>query len=164
MLIIFSGAPGTGKTTLSRQLAQQLAAVHLRIDTIEQPVMAAYGDDIADAGYRVAYGVASDNLALGRTVVADCVNDVNITRDAWREVGLRAGVPAIEIEIICSDATEHRRRVETRQTDIPGLVLPTWEKVCTSRAEPWPREHAIIDTAGRSVEDCLADLMAALAC
>ncbi len=162
MLIVFSGAPGTGKTTLSRSLARQLAAVYLRIDTMEQPLMAAYGNDIADAGYRVAYGVAQDNLALGLTVVADCVNDVNIARDAWRDVGLRAGVPILEFEILCSDVAEHRRRVETRKADIPGFTLPTWEEVCSRRTEPWRRAHIVIDTAGRTVEDCLDDLKSVL--
>ena len=164
MLIIFGGAPGTGKTTLSRQLALELAGVYLRIDTMDAPLIAVYGGDIADVSYRVAYAVARDNLLLGHKVIADCVNDVNITRNAWRDVGLRAEVPVVEIEIICSDAAEHRRRVETRTADIAGLTLPTWEQVCSRRAEPWAREPIIIDTAGRTVEDCLAELKAALPC
>ncbi|MFO7481079.1 AAA family ATPase, partial [Oceanibaculum nanhaiense] len=32
MLIVFGGLPGTGKTTLSRALADRLRAVYLRID------------------------------------------------------------------------------------------------------------------------------------
>jgi predicted kinase len=35
-LYVFAGLTGTGKTTLSRQLAQRVGAVHLRIDTVEQ--------------------------------------------------------------------------------------------------------------------------------
>ena len=162
MLIIFGGAPGTGKTTLSCQLAHMLGAVYLRIDTMDQPIMAVYGDDIADLSYRVAHGIARDNLRLGHTVIADCVNPVNITRDPWRDVGLCAGVPTVEVEIICSDAAEHRRRVETRETDIPGLKLPRWEDVYNRWVEPWPRAPIVIDTAGRTVEDCLAELKAAL--
>ena len=162
MFIVFSGAPGVGKTTISRPLAQRLAAVYLRIDTIELPVMAAYGADIADTGYRVAYGVARDNLLLGRDVVADCVNPLNITRDAWRDVGLSAGVPVTEIEVLCSDPAEHRRRVETRSPDIPGLALPTWDQVYSWRVEPWLRARTVIDTAGRPVEDCLAELLVVL--
>ena len=32
---------------------------------------------------RIGYAVAEDNLRLGRTVVADSVNPVKLTRDAW---------------------------------------------------------------------------------
>lgn len=103
-------------------------------------------------------------LALGRTVVADCVNPVNITRDAWRDVALRAEVPSAEVEIVCSDAQEHRRRVEDRVADILGLILPSWEEINSRRPDPWLREHIVIDTAGRSEEDCLVELIARLRC
>lgn len=36
MLIIFGGLSATGKTTISRHLASELHAVHVRVDTIEQ--------------------------------------------------------------------------------------------------------------------------------
>lgn len=164
MLVVFSGRPGTGKTTLARLLARRLEAVYLRIDTLERAIMAAHRHDVADAGYRAAYGVADDNLALGRTVVADCVNGVNVARDAWRDIALRAAAPAIEIEIVCSDREEHRRRVESRTSDIPELILPTWEEIEEQRPAPWLREHIVIDTAGRSAEDCLVELMMRLPC
>jgi predicted kinase len=38
MLIIFGGLPATGKTTIARELARQLGAVHVRIDSIEQAI------------------------------------------------------------------------------------------------------------------------------
>jgi len=164
MLVVFSGLPGSGKTTLSRLLAQRLEAVYLRIDTMEPPIQAAYGHDIGDVSYRVAYGVAADNLALGRKVIADCVNDVNIARDAWRAVALRAKVAVAEIEVRCSDAQEHRRRVETRIADVPGLILPSWEEIVARRIDPWLRDHFVIDTAGRSPEDCVVELMPHLSC
>jgi predicted kinase len=158
MLIVFGGAPGTGKTTLSRLLAQQLGAVYLCIDTMDQPIMETYGDEIADVSYRVAYGVARDNLKLRHVVIADCVNDVNITRDAWRDVALGAKVSVMEVEVICSDVTEQRRRIEQRLLDIPNFTPPTWQTICNRRSEPWRRDHIVIDTAGRTVEDCLAEL------
>ena len=38
VLIILSGLPGTGKTTIARELAMAVLAVHVRIDSIEQLV------------------------------------------------------------------------------------------------------------------------------
>nr|WP_246751941.1 AAA family ATPase [Bradyrhizobium diazoefficiens] len=40
-LIVFGGLPGTGKTTVARELTQRLAATYLRIDTIEQTLRSA---------------------------------------------------------------------------------------------------------------------------
>jgi predicted kinase len=98
MLIVFGGRSGTGKTRLSRALAQRLGAVHLRIDTVEEAIIASNGLPVGDAGYQVGYAVAEDNLRLGRVVIADAVNPLEATRDAWRDAAARAGVPSVEIE------------------------------------------------------------------
>lgn len=152
MLIILGGLPGVGKTTIARELARQIGAVHLRIDSIEQAIRASGVSDSTfyDAGYRVAYAVAEDNLRVGRTVIADSVNPLQATRDAWLAVGNAAQASVVEIEVKCSDAGEHRRRVERRIVDIPGLRLPTWEEVVSREYDAWNREHFVIDTAGHT--------------
>ena len=154
-LIVIGGLPGTGKTSLARGLARALDAVHLRIDTIEQALRRATmgSDALGAAGYVVGYGVAADNLALGRTVIADAVNPGASIRAAWRDVARRAVVAVVEVEVICSDAGEHRRRVTTRVSDIRGLKLPAWDEVRARTYEPWPGAHLVIDTAHQSVEE-----------
>ncbi|MGZ6015134.1 MAG: AAA family ATPase [Phenylobacterium sp.] len=162
MLIVLSGRPGVGKSAIARVLAARLGAVWLRIDSIEAAIMGSgrAPDDLEDLGYRVAYAVAVDNLALGRTVVADCVNDVPGTREAWREA---AGAhPLLEVEVVCSDEAEHRRRVESRISDIPGLKLPTWADIQANTPEPWDREVLVVDTARMSVDAAVESLAAAL--
>ena len=160
MLIIFGGLPGTGKTAIAQQLARELGAVYLRIDSMEQAIRdtGVVSKSLDDAGYRVGYAVAEDNLRLGNTVVADSVNPLRLTRDAWTSVADRARAKAIEVEVTCSDPAQHRNRVETRRTDIKGLRLPTWQEVVLREYEPWERDHIVIDTASRSVAESVRDL------
>jgi predicted kinase len=162
MLIVFGGLPGTGKSTLARAVAQERRATYLRIDTIEQALRSSgmLADDVGPAGYLAAYALAETNLRLGRTVVADSVNPLAVTRNAWRQVARDAASPIVEIEVICSDAAEHRRRVEARPSDIAGLVPPTWEQVVSRDYEPWRRPRIVLDTAARTVAQSLAELRA----
>jgi predicted kinase len=162
LLIILGGLPGTGKTSLARLLARQLGALYLRVDTIEQAILDATGRPAGDKGYRIAYSIAEDNLHLGRTVVADSVNPLTITRDSWRAVAARAGARFFEAEVICSDTNEHRERIESRSADIPTLKLPSWSDVLNREFEPWIQHHVVIDTAGRTVQQSLAELSTAL--
>ncbi|HVJ54055.1 MAG TPA: AAA family ATPase [Aliidongia sp.] len=162
MLVSFGGLPGTGKTTLARLYAKTRGAAYLRVDTVEQALRDSgmLAGEVGPAGYLVIYALAEENLRLGRPVVADTVNPLRITRDAWRDVAFRAGVPHVEVEIICSDPEEHRRRIEMRGNDIPGLPPPTWRQVIERDYEPWDRPHLVLDTAGRLPEVVLAELRA----
>jgi predicted kinase len=165
ILIVFAGLPGTGKTTIAKDLARHLGAVHLRIDSIEQAIRTsgAMAQRLNDTGYRVAYAVAEDNLRLGLSVISDSVNPVHLSRDAWMAVASRVQVPAAEVELRCSDLQEHRQRVEARVADISGLRLPTWQDVLSREYEPWNRKHIEVDTAGQSVAESVEGILQALA-
>ncbi|MHB1935288.1 MAG: AAA family ATPase [Acidobacteriaceae bacterium] len=163
MLIVFGGLPATGKTTLSRAVAQRLGALYLRIDTIEQAIRSeSPGTDVGAAGYVVAYRIAADNLEIDRRVVCDSVNPLRITRDAWFSVAEQASVKMVEVEVICSNIAEHRDRVEGRKSDIDGLKLPSWQDVMNREYEAWHQPHVVIDTASRTVEDSVTELLAQL--
>ena len=149
MLIVFSGLPGTGKTTIARDLVTKTGAVYLRIDTIEQSLResGALTHDVGTSGYKVANELALSNLRFGRTVIVDCVNPVSESRSAWSDVAARSRVLLVDIQVICSDKAEHQRRVETRTTDIPGLTPPTWQSVLVHEYEPWETAPFTVDTA-----------------
>ena len=161
MLVIFSGLPGAGKTTIAAALARDVGGVHVRIDSIEQALRDA-GVRVEAEGYRVGYAVAEDNLRLGRIVIADSVNPWPITRDEWRAVATRAGVGAVDVEIVCSDEVMHRRRVETRAADIPGHVLPGWTEVVARDYRPWNRERLQIDAAHVPVDEAVRRIRATM--
>jgi predicted kinase len=161
LLIVFAGLPGTGKSTLARKLAKALQAFLIRIDTIEQAFISNAGaaTNAGPMGYVIAYRVAAENLRLGASVVADCVNPAHLTREAWRGVAKSECAPIFEIEVICSNRLEHQRRVETRTADIKNHRLPTWEEVVSREYEPWNEEVIVIDTATMSSDEAVQKIL-----
>ncbi len=162
MLIIFGGLPGTGKTTVAKQLSEKLKAVYLRIDSIEQGIRDAFpynpdgNQKVIAEGYMAAYAVAKDNLRIGHIVIADSVNPIEITREAWREVAISLNKPFIEVELICSDKNIHQARVESRQSDIKGLTPPTWQEVIKRDYQPWQSPDIKIDSALITASDAVS--------
>lgn len=157
MLVVFGGLPGTGKTTIARAVAIRRSAVYLRIDEIEQAIRSAGvpAAGVGPSGYAVANALAASNLVNGCLVVADCVNPVPESRQGWRAAAARAKAPILEIEIVCSDPIEHRRRIEERRSDIVGLEPPTWCSVLAHDYVSWQEHHLVIDTARIGVQEAV---------
>jgi 2-phosphoglycerate kinase len=65
-LIILDGLSGTGKTTIARELARRIGAVHLRIDSIEQAIRECVEvrPPLDEAGYRIAYGPTTETSGM----------------------------------------------------------------------------------------------------
>jgi predicted kinase len=159
ILYIFSGLPGTGKSTLAKNVSKLLNAVYIRIDTIEQGIRDFCNFNVQAEGYRLAYRIAEDNLKIGNNVISDQCNPIKLTREEWNNVALKNNCKYINIEIICSDKIEHKNRIEKRKTEIDNLKLPTWEEIIKREYELWKEEHIIIDTANKTVEECTNELM-----
>lgn len=104
MLVIFSGLPGTGKSTIAMALAIKRSVTYVRVDEIEHPLSRdGILSDGRTADYLAGFAVASSNLRLGNHVIADSVNPVPESRQGWREVAIGAATPFLEIEVVCSD-------------------------------------------------------------
>lgn len=165
LLVVFAGLPGSGKTTVSRTVADRIGATFLRVDTIESAVQewhAPVGD--SPVGYVAAAQVAHDQLVAGRPVVVDAVNAVDLAREGWRRLAAATGARLRWVEVVCSDPAEHRRRVEGRIGDWPGHVPPTWEQVRAATWEPFADERLLVENLGDAdphVERVLAHLAAA---
>jgi len=54
-LYVYSGLPGTGKTTLAKRLSQHFLATYLRIDNL-------FDIQLKGEGYSLSYRIAGDNL------------------------------------------------------------------------------------------------------
>jgi len=164
ILYIFAGLPGVGKSTLAKIAAKLLDAVYIRVDTIEQGLRDLCKFNVQGEGYRLAYKLAQDNLRIGNNVVADQCNPIRLTRQEWSEVAIKNNCNYVNIEIICSDKPEHKNRVENRTIDIENLMLPTWDDVTERKYDVWDEEHIVVDTANRTVEECVEELMEKINC
>lgn len=155
VFVCLCGLPGVGKSTVARVLAAQTGALWLRLDLIEAAI--AQSDfapqDLADLGYRALAAAAEGALSQGIDVIGDCVNPIEMTRRLFQDASARVKAHHLDVELVCSDQSEHRKRVEGRAADIPGLALPSWAAVAAREWEPLATGHLSIDTIRLSAED-----------
>jgi predicted kinase len=133
-------------------------AAYLRIDTIEQGLRDLCDFNVQGEGYGLSYKIASDNLKIGHNIVSDSCNAIDLTRREWERVAKDNDSIFINIEVLCSDREEHRRRTQTRLNEVNGLKLPTWEEIESREYHPWEDDRIIIDTACKSIEESFKEL------
>jgi len=63
---------------------------------------------------------------------------------------------------VCTDVDEHRRRVESRISDIAGHHLPTWADVIERDYRPWDSNRLVVDTALLSVQQSVQKILSAI--
>ena len=164
-MIVVGGLPATGKSTVASALVRRTGFAFVRVDRIEQAIIDSgeLSPPLGPVGYAVAYGVSAEQLKHGVSVVAECVNPLAVTRDAWRGVAADNGARLLEVELICTDQAAHARRARSRQVDIPGLTLPSWAQILDRYYESWDRDHLVIDTATQRPAAAVAAILSAIA-
>ena len=132
VLIVISGLPGVGKTTLAAALARQIRACHLSVDTVEDALLGAGlqpGWTTGVAAYEAVRAAAEQNLRLGHTVVVDAVNDSEAARQTWRNAATATRSVLRFVLLRPPPSTEHRRRLSLRVRTLSHVQNPTWEQV-----------------------------------
>lgn len=155
MLIVVSGLPGTGKSTVAAALAGHINAVHLSVDDAEDALLGAGlppGFRTGVAAYEAVRAAAQQNLSLGHHVVVDAVNDSEDARATWVRAATATRVGLRFVVLLPPPAREHRRRLEHRTRALSHVPEPTWEQVRARAASyaPWPTTILALD-AGEPV-------------
>jgi predicted kinase len=153
-LMIFSGLPGTGKSTLAEAVASQLGLPVFAKDWLEATLLrcelAPTNPDkpLGSAGYELLTTLAERQLSLGQSVILDSVASTASIRQTWRELAAQYHAEWRVIECICSDEAIHRTRLAARQRNIPGWHELTWADVEHVRSyyAPWQEPHLVLDT------------------
>lgn len=127
-----AGLPGSGKSTVGEAVARAIGATVVSVDPLESAILSAgiaADQPTGLAAYLVAETLADGVLRGGGSVVLDAVNAVAPAREQWTGLAARRSVPVAFLEIVCSDADEHRRRLAVRHRGIPHLEELGWHRV-----------------------------------
>lgn len=145
VLLLLTGPPGTGKSTLAEVSAEWLQAAVFGhdwamgalapFDPIQDALQALDHPTYRRVGWSLLWQFARAQLQAGRSVVLDGVardDEVADTRNLAAEHGARCVV----VLTSCADVNLHRLRMEGRRRGIPGWPELDWDHVAAFR-ERW---------------------------
>jgi aminoglycoside phosphotransferase family enzyme/predicted kinase len=175
-LIVVGGSPGTGKSTLSRSLADSLQALVLATDELRKdlagmghlerdlspPDEGIYASDLTERTYTELMARAAKVLDAGRSVVLDASWNQALHRTKALALAEEKGADAVEVECRV-DLPVARERLAARLADgrDPSDARPELLDELRRRQEAWPTAVAV-DT-GATPEEVAASALAAIA-
>jgi predicted kinase len=173
-LIILSGLPGCGKTTLARLLVQELQFPILTVDDVVDAIPAhltRYAERFWEDMVHILLHLVDSQLAWGHSVIVDSVFmgvDENQTQHTWSDrrrtyvIAQQRRVNFRPIYCLISDETVWRERLAQRARQFPDTSVATWTQVDLQRRffQPWLPGQALFLDGLNSVDDNFAAAMA----
>jgi predicted kinase len=127
-LVIFSGLPGTGKSTLADRLARKLRWPLLRIDDVIGDVPEDPGIPFWDSKVEVLLDLVNTQLELGLDVLVDSVF-MNMDRHHAQELARKYQDRFRPIHVYMSDDKIWEQRVMDRYNELDHKDVATWERI-----------------------------------
>ncbi|MEP6797452.1 MAG: AAA family ATPase [Lapillicoccus sp.] len=148
-LVLLSGLPGSGKSTLSRRVEAERLAVRLNPDEWMTDLQVdLFDDDLRERLERRFWLLAQQLTLAGATVVLDYGFWLRSERDAKRAWCREHGV-AVELHVLDVPIEELVRRVEARDGVAEPYAVPltraTLESYLPAFDLPGPPEQALFD-------------------
>jgi predicted kinase len=173
-LIILSGLPGCGKTTLARLLVQELQLPILTIDDVVDAIPAhltRHAEWFWEDMVHILLHLVDSQLAWGHSVIVDSVFmgvDENQTQHTWSdrrrayEIAQRRGVNFRPIYLTISDEAVWLERLAQRARQFPDAPVAAWTQVEVQRRffQPWQPGQVLFLDGLNSVEDNFVVVMA----
>lgn len=159
-LVIFSGLPGTGKSTLADNLARELHWPLLRIDDVvgkipENPNVAFWDSKVA-----ILLGLTETQLELGLSVIVDSVF-MNMDRNHAQELARKYQARFLPIFVFVSDESVWKDRVRTRSQELNHKDVATWERIQHQRERfrKWDADTALFIDSLEPVDSNYASVL-----
>jgi len=154
------GEPGSGKSTIARELGRALGAIVLDKDVIKAALLRTgiVESQAAPAAYEAFFGLAADLAAQGHSLVLD--NPVYWPRIevTWIAISEQRHAARVMIECVCPDRQELARRLGARESLESQPRVPLAPRKAAVDFEP-ASPRMVLDTlrpVGENVERALA--------
>lgn len=159
-LVIFSGLPGTGKSTLSEHLARELRWPLLCIADVAGNIPPEADFRFWDEKIVILLAIAEAQLALGLSVIVDSVF-MGADRVHAQEIAHKHGAAFRPVYCFVSNEALWEKRVTERADALQNPAVTTWERIQHQRQwfAPWRPGTALFVEAANSVEQNYARLL-----
>lgn len=159
-LVIFSGLPGVGKSTLADKLARQLRWPLLKIDDVIGKVPENPGIEFWDSKVDVLLDVLNTQLELGLDVIVDSVF-MNMDRQHAQELARKYDVRFLPVYVFVSDEALWKERVTRRFNKMSDEDVATWERIQHQREHfsKWEEDTALFLDSINAVEENFARVL-----
>lgn len=146
MLVVLTGLPGTGKTTVAEELAKELDAKVLSTDKIRRGAVEkpGYSKTKKKRVYEEMLRQAGHLSAKNERVILDATFFKKELRDKAAKIGRERNKHVFFIEIVCPEE-EVKSRISKNKREYSDADYRVY-KIIQSKFEPVEKEHFMIDT------------------